>query len=72
MSQNPREADAMTKVQAELDETKIVLVSATKINEFQNLMGFLITNYWSPVEYWCTLMADKLSPQCNVLCLFLA
>lgn len=40
MSQNPREADAMTKVQAELDETKIVLVSATKINEFQNLMGF--------------------------------
>lgn len=28
MLQNPREADAMTKVQAELDETKIVLVSA--------------------------------------------
>ena len=27
MWQNPREADAMTKVQAELDETKIVLVS---------------------------------------------
>lgn len=25
--QNPREADAMTKVQAELDETKVVLVS---------------------------------------------
>lgn len=25
-SQNPREADAMTKVQAELDETKIILV----------------------------------------------
>ncbi len=25
--QNPREADAMTKVQAELDETKIILVS---------------------------------------------
>lgn len=24
--QNPREADAMTKVQAELDETKIILV----------------------------------------------
>lgn len=30
MSQNPREADAMTKVQAELDETKIVLVSVTE------------------------------------------
>lgn len=28
MLQNPREADAMTKVQAELDETKVVLVSA--------------------------------------------
>lgn len=27
LSQNPREADAMTKVQAELDETKIILVS---------------------------------------------
>lgn len=27
VSQNPREADAMTKVQAELDETKIILVS---------------------------------------------
>lgn len=26
-SQNPREADAMTKVQAELDETKIILVN---------------------------------------------
>ena len=30
MLQNPREADAMTKVQAELDETKIVLVSLMK------------------------------------------
>ena len=33
MSQNPREADAMTKVQAELDETKIVLVSVTETME---------------------------------------
>ena len=25
--QNPREADALTKIQAELDETKIIMVS---------------------------------------------
>ena len=30
-SQNPREADAMTKVQAELDETKIILVRLTDL-----------------------------------------
>lgn len=29
--QNPREADAMTKIQEELDETKIILVSDRKI-----------------------------------------
>lgn len=31
MFQNPREADAMTKVQAELDETKVVLVSTASL-----------------------------------------
>lgn len=31
--QNPREADAMTKVQAELDETKIILVSKMSSHE---------------------------------------
>ncbi|XP_073741173.1 synaptobrevin homolog YKT6 isoform X3 [Callorhinus ursinus] len=31
--QNPREADPMTKVQAELDETKIILVCASCSNE---------------------------------------
>ena len=35
--QNPRQADAMTKVQAELDETKIVLVSAIKINKLRRV-----------------------------------
>lgn len=30
--QNPREADALTKVQEELDETKIILVSVTTSN----------------------------------------
>lgn len=34
--QNPREADAMTKVQAELDETKIILVE-----RFQELLVIL-------------------------------
>ena len=29
--QNPREADALTKVQAELDETRIILVISKKI-----------------------------------------
>ena len=27
--QNPKEADAMTKIQTDLDETKIILVSIT-------------------------------------------
>lgn len=35
--QNPREADAMTKVQAELDETKIILVKC-----FHKLLAILI------------------------------
>lgn len=35
--QNPREADAMTKVQAELDETKIILVEC-----FHELLTILI------------------------------
>lgn len=35
--QNPREADAMTKVQAELDETKIILVEC-----FHKLLVILI------------------------------
>lgn len=35
--QNPREADAMTKVQAELDETKIILVEC-----FHELLVILI------------------------------
>lgn len=30
--QNPREADAMTKIQEDLDETKIILVSSLFIN----------------------------------------
>ena len=29
--QNPSEADAMTKVQKDLDETKVILVSKTKL-----------------------------------------
>lgn len=32
--QNPKEADALMKIQSELDETKIILVSKMKFNSF--------------------------------------
>ena len=38
--QNPREADSMTKIQAELDETKIILVSST-LNYWKHSSHFL-------------------------------
>ncbi|KAF6302212.1 YKT6 v-SNARE-like protein [Rhinolophus ferrumequinum] len=41
--QNPREADPMSKVQAELDETKIILVSPSPGNEGQK--GLLPTQH---------------------------
>lgn len=35
--QNPREADAMTKIQEDLDETKIILVSKCRFNSYLKL-----------------------------------
>lgn len=42
-TQNPREADAMTKVQAELDETKIILVNYVYKVEAPNYYCIIIT-----------------------------
>lgn len=47
-SQNPREADAMTKVQAELDETKIILVNSF-FHTHTNDIGYTIC---AVMEYW--------------------
>lgn len=33
--QNPREADALTKMQEDLDETKIILVSTTRYENYK-------------------------------------
>lgn len=42
--QNPREADAMTKVQAELDETKIILVNhRSYINQSREVSTLIYT-----------------------------
>jgi hypothetical protein len=40
--QNPREADAMTKIQEELDETKIILVRILFVERFLCMLLLLI------------------------------
>lgn len=41
--QNPREADAMTKIQEDLDETKIILVSLCLISCYRKVSVSMVT-----------------------------
>ena len=67
--QDPKQADSMTKIQSELDETKIILVINNFTDLFQEFLSsvVMLTNitkflhYWFKMtELWCSVRCDLL------------
>lgn len=65
--QDPKQADSMTKIQSELDETKIILVMNNFTDLFQEFLSavVMLTNITKCLHYWFKLTEIWYSVRCS-------
>ena len=67
--QDPKQADSMTKIQSELDETKIILVINNFTDLFQEFLSavVMLTNITKFLHYWFKMTEIWCSVRCDLL-----